>query len=88
MLRSLVASVTWMGPDAGRFRGQYNQAMAPQLAAVARALTSEASTLTRQATEQRQASTDGVGVGVGGGGGGGRGWCRGTGADRGIGREI
>ena len=48
VLRSLVASVTWMGPDAGRFRGQYNQAMAPQLAAVARALTHEARNLTRQ----------------------------------------
>ncbi len=79
VLRSLVASVTWMGPDAGRFRGQYNQAMAPQLAAVARALTNEARNLTHQATEQRQASTDGIGVGaglgggVGGGGGGGGG---------------
>jgi hypothetical protein len=79
VLRGLVASVTWMGPDAGRFRGQYNQAMAPQLAAVARALTNEARNLSRQATQQRQASADGVGVGaglggsvgVGGGGGGG-----------------
>ena len=85
VLRSLVASVTWMGPDAGRFRGQYNQAMAPQLAAVARALTNEARNLNQQATQQRQASTDGVGVGaglgggVGGGGGGGGGGSFGAG---------
>ena len=91
VLRGLVASVTWMGPDAGRFRGQYNQAMAPQLAAIARASTNEAHTLTRQATQQRQASTDGVGVGAGlgggvgsGGGGGGGGSFGGGGASASV----
>jgi hypothetical protein len=81
VLRGLVASVTWMGPDAGRFRGQYNQAMAPQLAAVARALTDEARNLGRQATQQRQASAHGVGggAGLGGGVGGGGGGSFGVG---------
>jgi hypothetical protein len=81
-LRSLVASVTWMGPDAGQFRGQFNQGMSQQLAAAARALLEEARHLTSQAAQQRVASDDGTGVGAGvvagagagAGGGGGGSW--------------
>ena len=75
-LRSLVASVTWMGPDAGQFRGQFNQAMSQQLVAAARALHEEARHLSLQATQQRVASDDGSGVGGGAGGGGGGGGGR------------
>jgi hypothetical protein len=78
-LRSLVASVTWMGPDAGLFRGQFNQGMSQQLVAAARALHEEARHVSLQATQQRVASDDGTGVGAGagvgaGGGGGGGSW--------------
>jgi hypothetical protein len=81
-LRSLVASVTWMGPDAGQFRGQFNQGMSQQLVSAARALHEEARQLALQATQQRVASDDGTGVGGGGvgagGGGGGGSWGGGT----------
>ena len=81
-LRSLVTSVTWMGPDAGQFRGQFNQGMSQQLVAAARALHEEARHLMLQATQQRVASDDGTGVGGvaggGAGGGGGGSWGGGT----------
>jgi hypothetical protein len=95
-LRSLVSGVTWMGPDANQFRGQFNQSMSPQLAAIARALHDEARQLVQQATQQRRASSDGsglgggvgvggggglgAGAGVGGGAGGGGGWSFGAGS--------
>jgi hypothetical protein len=71
-LRSLVGGVRWSGPDADRFRGQFGQGMSPQLVGAARALLAEAGSLTRQAAEQRSASSAGTGeagaVGAGGGG--------------------
>lgn len=56
-LTSAVNSVQWMGPDAERFRSDWQGQHVPQLRQVVTALQNASQHATRNANEQQQAST-------------------------------
>lgn len=56
-LTSAVNSVQWMGPDAERFRSDWQGQHVPQLRQVVSALQNASQHATRNANEQQQAST-------------------------------
>lgn len=56
-LTSAVNSVQWMGPDAERFRSDWQGQHVPQLRQVVNALQNASQHATRNANEQQQAST-------------------------------
>lgn len=58
-LQAALATVTWFGPDAERFRGDWRSKMAPTLGRLGALLREQSAELVRQAREQRAASSPG-----------------------------
>ena len=60
-LGSRVEAVSWLGPDADRFRGDWNERLAVSLSAAARALNEASNQAETNARQQEQASGSAAG---------------------------